>query len=163
MVVNSDDGFEVTVGNATNPQYLTLGSFDDGRSAADTLFQVAVSQPGVYLFRLLWFQGGGGASVEWFTVNSDGSRALIGGTQPGSLSAFQTRTVDEPELPADPPQIDEPTLSDGSISFTWSNGGELETAPSVDGPWTATGNQSGSLDENVSTTEDKFYRVKRTP
>jgi len=163
MVVNSDDGFKVTVGNATNPQYLTLGSYDGGRSAADTLFQINVTQPGVYLFRLLYFQGDGGASVEWFTVNPNGSRALAGGTQTGSLSAFERRTVAEPELPAEQPVITAPVVSNGSISFTWSNGGELETAPSVDGPWTATGNQSGSMNENVSTTEDKFYRVNRAP
>ena len=79
------------------------------------------------------------------------------------MAAFQRRTVPEPELPANPPEIDAPVISNGSISFTWSNGGELETAPSVDGPWTGTGNQSGSLDESVDTAENKFYRVRRDP
>jgi hypothetical protein len=120
MVVNSDDGFEVTVGNLTQPQFLTLGSFDAGRSATDTLFQISVTQPGVYLFRLLYFQGSGGASIEWFTVNSDGSRALIGGTQPGSLAAFQRRTVPEPELPPmDVPMDVSFDGSTGEVVITW--------------------------------------------
>jgi hypothetical protein len=161
MVVNSDDGFEVTMGNATNPRYLTLGSYDGGRSASDTLFQLSISQPGVYLFRLLYFQGSGGASVEWFTVNADGSRALIGGSQTGALSAYQTRTVAEPELPADPPVVAAPSMSGGNITITWGNGGELETAPALDGPWTGTGNQSGSVTEPISAAGDKYYRVRR--
>jgi hypothetical protein len=125
------------------------------------LFQLSIGQPGVYLFRLLYFQGSGGASVEWFTVNSDGSRALIGGGQTGSLAAYQTRTVAEPELPADAPVISAPSVVGGNITFTWGNGGELETAPALDGPWTSTGNQSGSVSEPIDTAGDRYYRVKR--
>jgi hypothetical protein len=85
MVVNSDDGVQVTTGNRTNPTFLLLGSFDGTRGAADSVFLVGISEPGVYLLRLLWFQGTGGASIEWFTVNPDGTRALINGDQPGAI------------------------------------------------------------------------------
>ena len=111
MVVNSDDGFQVSTGNADNPTYQVLGTFDAGRGAADTAFYFNVEEAGVYLFRLLWFEGGGGASVEWFTVNEDGSRALVGGEQTGALTAYRTRTVPEPELPV------ETDVRDGLVAY----------------------------------------------
>lgn len=100
MVVNSDDGFQVSVGNAANPTFQILGKFDAGRGQADTSFFFRVENPGVYLFRLLYFEGGGDARVEWFTVNANGTRALVNGTQTGALKAFRTRTVAEPPLPS---------------------------------------------------------------
>jgi hypothetical protein len=62
---------------------MVLGEFDGGRGAEDTVFWFTVEQAGVYFFRLLWFEGTGDASVEWFTLNEDGSAALVGGSNPG--------------------------------------------------------------------------------
>lgn len=98
MVVYSDDGFQVSVGNLTNPTYQVLGAFDGGRGDAPTEFYFAATKAGVYLFRLLYFEGGGDARVEWSTVNADGTRALVGGQQTGALKAYMNRTVAEPEL-----------------------------------------------------------------
>ncbi|MCP5528723.1 MAG: hypothetical protein H7A47_18180, partial [Verrucomicrobiales bacterium] len=104
MVVNSDDGFHVTSGvqgdSLREKKYVSLGIADYGKGASDVVFNIWVEQAGVYYLRLLWFEGGGGANCEWFTVNQDGSRALVGGTQTGSLKAYRTRTVAEPALPA---------------------------------------------------------------
>ena len=55
--VNSDDGFQLTSGA------VQVGVFDAGRGAADTLFSFVVTQTGYYPFRLVYFQGGGGASL----------------------------------------------------------------------------------------------------
>lgn len=78
MGVNSDDGFRVTVGlNARDVFAMTLGSFNGGRGAADTLFDFMVETDGIYPMRLLWFEGTGGASVEWFTVNGIGEKVLL--------------------------------------------------------------------------------------
>ena len=60
--VNSDDGFDVTVGPA--PQDMlsqSLGSFNGGRGASDSLFDIYVEESGFYPTRLLWFEGTGGA------------------------------------------------------------------------------------------------------
>ena len=122
MVVNSDDGFQVTTGNRTNPTFLLLGSFDGARAAADSVFLVGISEPGVYLFRLLWFQGTGGASVEWFTVNPDGSRALINGAQDGAIRSYQRRTVAEPDLPQPPLDVPMEVVFDsgsGEVIISW--------------------------------------------
>ncbi len=50
------------------------------------------------------------------------------------------------------------TISYGVISLVF-KGGELQTAPTPGGPWTGTGNTSGSFSEPVATTGSKFYRV----
>ncbi|MFM8357830.1 MAG: hypothetical protein ACKOET_04680, partial [Verrucomicrobiota bacterium] len=42
MVVRSDDGFEVSVGNATNPRYFHLGGYDGGRGDGPTEFYFSV-------------------------------------------------------------------------------------------------------------------------
>ncbi|HEX7860980.1 MAG TPA: hypothetical protein VF773_11670 [Verrucomicrobiae bacterium] len=78
MGVNSDDGFKVTAGPMAKDAFATrLGFFDAGRGASDTLFDFVVDQDGIYPFRLLWFEGGGDASVEWFMVTSTGQKILL--------------------------------------------------------------------------------------
>ena len=71
MVVNSDDGFRVTAGNVLDRvQEIVLGQYDGGRGAGDTVFQFTVTKAGVYPFRLIYFQGGGGYSVDWYTADN---------------------------------------------------------------------------------------------
>lgn len=87
MGVNSDDGFTVTVGGG--PRDLLLGSFNGGRGAADTVFDFVVTESGDYPFRLSWWEGVGGANVEWWTQNIDtGVRNLVNG--PGGVEAYRT-------------------------------------------------------------------------
>lgn len=81
MNVNSDDGFRVTVGgpegNMVAP--LVLGEFNGGRGAdADqSWFAFEVAQAGLYPFRLLWYEGGGGSSCEWMTGAWDKNTSII--------------------------------------------------------------------------------------
>lgn len=88
--VNSDDGFLATLGHS--PLGPVLGSFNAGRGAADTLFRIAVEQDGVYPFRVSWYEGGGGANVEIFSVNPvTGVKTLINDpTTPGAINAYAT-------------------------------------------------------------------------
>lgn len=134
MVVNSDDGFQVTVGTATEQKHIVLGEYDGGRGSSDSLFYFNVEQAGVYFFRLLYFEGGGGASVEWFTTSDDGSIALVGGQQTGSIAAFQTRTVAEPEIPAASGGIASVSVEAGNLIIDFS--GTLKSAASLEGPYT---------------------------
>jgi hypothetical protein len=53
-----------------------LGQADIGKGAGDILFPVVVQQAGLYPLRLIWFQGGGGANCEFFSVTG-GNRVLI--------------------------------------------------------------------------------------
>lgn len=69
--VNSDDGFRVSpatsVGDANNS--ITLGEFSGGRGSSDTYFQIIVTEPGLYPFRVIWEQGGGGGNLEFMSVS----------------------------------------------------------------------------------------------
>lgn len=86
--VNSDDGFLVTLGHS--PLGEVLGFHSGGRGASDTLFQVAVEQDGVYPVRLSWWEGGGGANVEFFSVDAaTGVRTLVNDrSEAGAIKAY---------------------------------------------------------------------------
>jgi hypothetical protein len=69
MGVNSDDGFSVSVGNPAEwrTMKLTLGEYDGARGSSDTDFYFYITQAGLYPFRCLYYQGGGGNNLEWYT------------------------------------------------------------------------------------------------
>ena len=98
MIVNSDDGFRVTVGKEARDKAtaLVLGEYDGGRGAADSIFDFTVTQAGVYSFRLIYEEGGGGANCSWFTApvgNPDG-RVLINAD--GGVKAYSKITAATP-------------------------------------------------------------------
>jgi len=67
MIVNSDDGFRVTTGDVRDRlNEIKLAEFDAGRGAGDTTFTFKTTKAGLYAFRLIYFEGGGGNSVDWF-------------------------------------------------------------------------------------------------
>lgn len=105
MGVNSDDGFKVTVApGQPSVTGLTLGEFNAGRGASDTIFEFVVEEAGFYALRLLWFEGEGGANCEWFSVDrATGVKTLINGTEATSVKAFRNgagRAVLRKALPA---------------------------------------------------------------
>jgi hypothetical protein len=106
---NSDDGFRMQLGNgdAARDQLnsLIVSQYDGGRGQADTDVTLYVPQAGFYPARLLYFQGGGSAEVEWTAVNddgplgADGTRALLNDSATtGSLNAYYARTGDTPPV-----------------------------------------------------------------
>jgi hypothetical protein len=162
MVVNSDDGFQVSVGTTNNVKSQVLGEFNGGRGSSDTQFYFEATKAGVYLFRLLWMEGTGGANVEWFTVNADGTRALVNGTQAGALRSFRRRTVAEPGGGSTTPLAFSSIVrnANGSITLTWTGGGTLQSSASIQGPWTDVAGATSPL----TLTPDQasqFARVRR--
>lgn len=162
MVVNSDDGFQVSVGTTNDVKSQVLGEFNGGRGSSDTRFYFEATKAGVYLFRLLWMEGGGGANVEWFTVNADGTRALVNGTQAGALRTFRRRTVAEPGGSGTPALAFTGIVrnANGSLTFTWTGGGTLQTSPSINGPWT---DVAGAVSPRTVTPDQasQFARLRR--
>ena len=84
---------------------LTLGEFNNGRGASDTLFTFKVPVAGVYPFRLVWENGAGtiaagnALSCEWFMQDQGGVKTLINDpTAPGALKAYRDRVVTTPTL-----------------------------------------------------------------
>ncbi|HTH47483.1 MAG TPA: PA14 domain-containing protein, partial [Candidatus Limnocylindria bacterium] len=83
MGVSSDDGFRVTIAKNAGEKLggVLLGQYNNtgGRGAGvpGTLFTFVVQQAGVYPARLIWENGGGGSSLEWFSVKTNGSYVLV--------------------------------------------------------------------------------------
>ena len=104
MGVTSDDGFRVSVGPQFDDQRVTLGGFEGGRGSATTLFSFVIEKAGVYAFRLVYYEGSGGADVEWHAVSPDGAIALVNDPDNnGSVRSFlnRTGTPEEPVVPTD--------------------------------------------------------------
>ncbi len=87
MAVRSDDGFKLTCGlDARSPFAQEIARFDGGRAAWDSEFDIYVDAAGYYPFRLLWFEGGGGSSCEWYVILTDGRKVPVGGHRYGTIN-----------------------------------------------------------------------------
>ena len=159
MGVNSDDGFRLSPATSVSDSRnaVTLGIFDAGRGAADSIFYFLVQQAGTYPMRLVWDNGNGDCNVEWFSVLADGTKVLINDSASTSaIKAYRAAAMAQPA-----PQITGAAISAGRITIQWSNGGTLESTTSLSSPinWTTTGNSSGTFSETATGT--KFYRVSK--
>jgi hypothetical protein len=103
MGVNSDDGFEVSVAQL-NPKdrasAISLGKSDGTHGSQDTTFDFSISQPGIYPFRLVYFQASGGANVSWFSVvttpTSTNFVLLNDTSTTGALNTYATASIAPP-------------------------------------------------------------------
>ncbi|MBM3878407.1 MAG: hypothetical protein FJ387_01615 [Verrucomicrobia bacterium] len=107
-----------------------LGEYDGGRGAADTYFPIYVAQPGVYPLRLVWFEGGGGANLEWFAFDGAGNKILLNDRSITSgLKAYRARTFTPVQ-----PTIQSIKREGANVTIEYT--GVLQSATSVTGPWT---------------------------
>ena len=118
MIVNSDDGFRVTVGKEARDKAtaIMIGEYEGGRGAADSIFDFTVTQAGVYSFRLIYQEGGGGANCSWFTApvgNPDG-RVLVNAD--GGVKSYSKITAATPAyLSLLEPAIGATAVSPGAV------------------------------------------------
>lgn len=153
MGVNSDDGFLSEAGPFSNPAQITLGAFDAGRAAADTIYTFVVQQAGTYSFRTTWENGGGDSRIAWFTVKSDGTQVLLNDTANGGFPAYRAATASAP------PSAPKLAISQAAGKVTLTFDGTLQGADVVTGPWT---DVSGTSPMTVTPSGGmKFYRAKR--
>jgi hypothetical protein len=128
-----------------------LGVFEGGRGAADTLFGILVPQAGLYPFRCLWYEGGGGANIEWFSLNATGGRVLLNDTANGGLKTYRQRTF-----------AARPTIAisvDGAnavITFT----GVLQGSDNVEGGYADVAGATSPRSVPLSSAAKKFYRAR---
>jgi hypothetical protein len=160
VMISMPDGDKIKTGLAsgltasiTPDTTPALGEFDGGRGATDTIFYFIVPNAGLYPFRCVWYEGNGGANLEWFSVTSTGAKILLNDRgNAAALKSFRARTAT--------PQP-KPTLSiaaqGGNVVVTFT--GILQTAPSVEGPWSDSSAASPLTEPASSGT--KFYRAKR--
>ena len=127
--VNSDDGFQATIGsNFGDLGSQVLGEFNGGRGASDTLFDIVVTEAGLYPFRVLWFEGGGGANVEIFSM-VNGEKTLINDPDvDGSIKAYTIKGATVDESTTDRVDTGRAVL----VSVSPANGDKLVKASSID-------------------------------
>jgi hypothetical protein len=153
--VNSDDAFGMKVGAPGQTNGTVIASIDFGKGASDIPFSFVAPQAGLYPIRLIYYNGGGGAALEYFSYDDNGNKIPINDwLNPASIKAYYSIKS------AAQPNITSATLAGGSITILWINGGMLESAPALIGPWTSTGDSDGSFTEPASDSS-KFYRVKQ--
>jgi hypothetical protein len=119
--VNSDDGFEVSVGTPAQGEFTVrtvLGFFDGGRSAGDTTFDFLVQEAGLYRFRLVFFEIGGAASCEFYSTNlGTGERSLINDLAlPGAIRSYRSIST------ALPPRIVTVLRTGPDLEIHWVDG-----------------------------------------
>ncbi|PYJ61745.1 MAG: hypothetical protein DME24_05795 [Verrucomicrobia bacterium] len=136
--VRCDDGYKLIAGSSFADLSTPALAFHNG-GPADETFDFVVPQAGLYPFRMVWYERGGAAFVEWFSVDPNtGARTLINdaGT-PGSIKAYASVA---PAIALE----STPNLAPGAFS--------PETSAVVDaGTKTITLLQSGS---------QRFYRLR---
>lgn len=88
-----DDGFQIWAGPSAAATVNQVGLRSPGGSTAEVTFDVLAEADGVYAFRLLFFEGVGGADIEWYTVNlNTGDKVLVNAD--GGVLSYQARVGD---------------------------------------------------------------------
>lgn len=145
--------WEIEVPNGRYNVYAVCGEAANYDSVFDLTAEGVTIVKGAASDAVRWYDGLGAVTV------SDGRLSLGNGpTAANNKIAFVEIYPMVAETEA--PRLNLPTLAGGSITITWQNGGTLESAPAVAGPWTSTGDSDGSFTETASSPA-KFYRVKR--
>ncbi len=98
FVFNSDDGFRTTAGQTSDIlEAVELGVFSDGRGASSTFYKVLFEEAGFYKLRNIWYEGGGGANLEWWTADLDGNPiALLNDSENGGLKTYRNNIPEDP-------------------------------------------------------------------
>lgn len=167
VMISKPDGAKLKAALATGPVMVhitpdftpAVGAFLLDRGSADTVFSFRVAQPGLYPFRLVWYEGGGGANVEWFTRSADGAKwVLLNSTDPAALKTY--RAWNFTPIAEAKPQIGIAKLEGGTLTLEYS--GVLQAADQVTGPWLDVPNATSPYNTTVTTEVRKFWRT-RTP
>lgn len=153
---NGDDGWAVKINLPGDPTGQVLFTTDRGAGNRDIPFAFITPSAGLFPVRITYYQGTGGANAEFFTYGADNNKHLVNDlNDPLSVKAYYALAG------GDAPKILNTALSGGNITFTWTGGGELQTATNIIGPWTGTGNTSGSASIPATAAGTVFYRISK--
>jgi len=154
FAVNADDGWKVQVGTPGQTTGTVLFSIDRGAGARDIPIAFTTPVAGLYPVRLVWYKGGGGGNVEFFSYGPNGEKILINDrTKANAIKAYYDIT---PGL-----RLTITGPSNGMVTISWSGPGTLEEAASLQTPVTWTTAPSQANPQTVTATGTKFYRVRQ--
>ena len=154
--ITMQPGFRLFVGDPGNEEEI-LATFtpctncggDDGPWYMDFV----VTRDGLYPFRLLFYNRAGNASLEWLSISPTDSRNLINDLEPEAIEAY----VPLDTIPV-PPRLTA-SRGNGQLVISWINGGVLQQADAVTGPWSSVPNLPASPYTVSTAGARKFYRV----
>ena len=129
-----------------------LGDADIGRGATDTNYRLYVPAPGAYPLRTVYWQGGGGANCEWYSIANGAHVLLNNTTNSASLLAYRAAKP--------PPIVNNPTLSVAKQGSSWvlTYTGNLYSSGTINGTFTLVGGASSPY-TIPSATKIQFYRA----
>lgn len=89
FAIRTDDGYKITSGGKLRD---LSGSSVAGHNGgpADETFELVITQSGLYPFRMVWYERGGDAVAEWYSVDlATGQKTLINDPDaPGAIKAY---------------------------------------------------------------------------
>src|SRR5262245_58463306 len=129
-----------------------LGDADIGRGATTTPYTMYVPAAGAYPLRTMFWQGGGGANCEWFSIANGNNVLLNNTTNSASLLAYQAVTITN-----QPP----PVISVGKQGNNWviTYTGVLYSSSTVNGTYAAEPGAVSPYTIPTSSGTMKFYRA----
>ncbi len=160
--VRSDDGFRLTTGSALPATNLIVGAFDGARASSPTEFEFIAPVSGLYPFRLLYYEGTGGADVEFYSIDpATGLPTLINDPgNPNAIKAYRNIGV----------RILNPRRSGSNFSFDFATCPGKTYTPQyknalTDATWTDLPSINGdgtvkTATDNTGSPAKRLYRVK---
>jgi hypothetical protein len=154
------------VANIGADTHLMLGQGDPygGKGMGDIDFNFYVPAAGAYPLRLIYYQGTGGAGLEWFTLTPNylsasgaTSRSLLNNpSDPHSLPSYRALKS------GFKPVFTSHTVANGMVTFTWQGAGILQSATHLDpSNWSDVWPQPGTSTYSVPASQAKaFYRLR---
>lgn len=155
FAVNGDDGWKVQIGTPGKTDGPVLFTVDRGAGARDIPFAFIAPEAGLYPVRLVWYQGGGGGNVEFFSYGPDNSKILVNdASNPLAVKAYQ-------KLKETAPLQLSVALEGANVVLSWTGGGTLEETAEVGAGavWTTSASQANP--QTLAPAGTKFYRLRR--
>jgi hypothetical protein len=99
MEVDADDGWRLYAGAQPGDAFGRAVVAENNGRATAVKFSFVAPQAGIYPFRLVWENGGGGSHLKWYSLNSSGNPVLINDLANSGIPAYRALpagTVSEP-------------------------------------------------------------------
>jgi len=127
-----------------------IGDADIGRGATDTTYKMYVPAAGAYPLRTVYWQGGGGANAEWFSIANGNPVLLNNVTNSDSLKTYRAVTA-----------VTRPTISVGKQGNSWviTYTGNLYSSPTATGAFTPVSGASNPYTIPTGAGAMNFYRA----
>jgi hypothetical protein len=155
---NADDGILVKVGTPGVTDGTVIFTQDRGAGNQDIPFSFVAPQAGLYPIRFIWYQGGGGGTVEFFSYDDTGKKIAVNDpTDPNAIKAYYRIT----DVGGDDTVLTITRAGNGDIVIDWTNGGTLQSRPVLGDATQWTDLESDGSYTTTAAGQNMFYRVSK--